>query len=230
MRQQNDVFQPDEGGRDVGLVLVYVQTGAGNDAVPQSFGQRRLINHFAAGGGDQKGRALHPAQARLFQHATGCGAAGAMEGDEVRVFQQLIQVCTVLASGARLDFGGGAFARVVENLHAEAVMGLPGGGQADTPEADQSQGFARDIGADHSGGRPAWPLVCADLAFAFAGSAGGHQHQGDGQFGSSVSEDVGGVGYCDAQAVAGSYVDVTEAYFVFVFFFLLLCCGGGLVV
>ena len=80
------------------LLLVYVETGAGELARAQRRVQRRLVDDAAARRVDQIGRRLHARQPRGIEHADRLRRLRAMDGDEVGPRQGGVEIRHRLAA------------------------------------------------------------------------------------------------------------------------------------
>ena len=137
----------------------------------------------------------------------GFGPAGCRDDDHVGLGGDLLQ--RGLAGGEIHRF----FRSVgINHLHAETEVTAPRDGLADAPHADDADGATSQVKAQQLGRMPALPLAGADHAFAFAGAAGGHQHQGHRNIGGGVGHGAGRVGHGDAMATAGIDVDMIVAH------------------
>ena len=101
----------------------------------------------------------------------------AMQGDKVGLTQDIFEAVDHLGLKAIDDGLCGGIRVGEDNFHAEAVVGLAGHGLGDSAHADQTEGFAGDLGAHHVGGSPAGPFTLADVAVSFHAAACDGQHQ-----------------------------------------------------
>ncbi len=99
-----------------------------------------------------------------------------------------------------------------DDLHAKAIVAAPGDGLTDAAHADDANGLASDMRAQHLGRVPAGPLASADQSLALRRAAGGHQDQGHGDIGGGIGDGTGGVGDLQAGGAGGGDVDVVVAH------------------
>src|SRR5690606_16154572 len=111
---------------------------------------------------DQHGTAPEPAQRSRVDHVPGLRRTGSVQGDEVAVFEQLVEpralACTVTLENGGLDQG----TCINEYLHAETAVRAPRDRPADAPEADQPERLPAHLLAEKLQRLPAAPASAAD--------------------------------------------------------------------
>ena len=157
VRQQHRVLQRDQARMHGRLPLVDVETGGGDAPGPQRLDQRGLVDHRAARGVDQHRRRLHQREPAGVDQVMGGGATRAVQRDHVACGEQCIDRIDVLRAAFGLDSAAAAAPAVVDDAHAESVVGAARRGLRDAPVADQSERLAGDALAHQVRGAPAGP-------------------------------------------------------------------------
>ena len=179
VRREDDVLEPEQPWRDLWLVLEDVEARGGERPVFERGRQGALVDAGAARGVHEDGARLHPPQAAGVQEVAGLRGERAMERDEVRSLEELVERDALGAELAR-DFVRGGASRGVEHGHSEAARAA-GHGLADPSEADDAQGGAVDRRAEEEGRRPAGEAAAAaDEAIALGDAARGGEQQAEG--------------------------------------------------
>ena len=212
MGQQHGVLLLGKALRQIGFVLVDVQPGAGDAALPQGLHQGPLVHHRSPGGVDEKGRGLHAPQLTGADEVAGVRGQRHVQRNEVRRRQQFVE------SG-----GGGAQPRFLPGRQAAAVMvqhphtetgGPAADGLPDASQADDAQRLAADLGAQEVQRRPVFEAALAGAAVALDNPPRAGQHQGEGGVGGGVSEHIRGVAHRDAAGRGGRDINIVVAHAV----------------
>ena len=182
-----------------------VDAGAGDLAGLERGVEGFLVDQAAAGDVDDVRGALHLLEGLGAEHADGLRGLGHVDGDEVRLRQELVEGHQLHAElgGA----GGGDVGVVREDLGVEALQAGRDEG-ADPAEADDADLLLEELDAGVLG---ALPLAVLERGAGLRDVAGEAQDVADGQFGGG--DDVGGrrVDHHDAGLGGGLDVDVVEA-------------------
>jgi len=133
-----------------------------------------------------------------------------MEGDEVRLAEQILQV-PVLRCEFLLDLGGWPAGVVIEDAHGEPA-GTAGQGLPDSAEAHDAEGLVMDVLTQHHERPPDPRGTGAEETVAFCDTPGRRHHQGKRGVRSSLGQDLRGVGGKDSMPCAGVHIDVVEAH------------------
>jgi hypothetical protein len=175
--------------------------------VDETRGERRLVDHPAAGGVDQHRVGPHPRQRRRPDQMAGTLGERDVQAHRVGAREQLVE-----GQGADAVRGpGGVVGREVgvvrRHLHAERPC-PPRRLAGDGAEADQAEAAAADLAPDQPGARP---RARQDLRRGVEGAAQEHHDPAD-----HVLRDRGVVGTrggkdLDAALAAGCEVDVVES-------------------
>jgi hypothetical protein len=190
------------GGR---LGREHVDAGAGDPALLERQGERVLVDDATARGVDDAHLGLHLAQRLLADEADGLGRLGQVDGDEVALFEQLVQRH---AAHAHLCGPGGRHVGVVgDDVHAECRQPLRDE-HADAAEPDDADRLLVQLDARVLA---ALPLAALECLVGRGDVAGGGQQQADGEL--RGAGDVGGrrVHDHDTGLRGGLDVDVVEA-------------------
>ena len=182
-----------------------VDAGAGDVTGLQRGVEGFLVHQAAAGDVDDVRRALHLLERLGAEHADGLRGLGHVDGDEVRLRQELVEGHQLHAElgGA----GGGDVGVVREDLGVEALQAGRDQG-ADPAQADDADLLLEELDAGVLG---ALPLPVLEGGAGLRDVAGEAQDVADGQFGGG--DDVRGrrVDHHDAGLGGGLDVDVVQA-------------------
>ena len=187
------------------LVLVDVQRGAGDDAILQGPGERRLIHHGSARRVDEKGIALHACERRLIDQVPRLRRERHVQRHDIRGREQPVERHRFSLSRAR-----GRGTRHVGDPHAEGGAASRHG----TPEPaipHDAELLAAQFGAQQEIKGPALPPAGADDAFGLAQPPRDGEDQREGEVRRGVGEHIGGVGDDNASRTCRRDVDVVVA-------------------
>ncbi len=211
MRQQHDILQPQQHFGHLRFGRIDVEPGPGELAGFQRLGQRLVIDDAAARGVDEIAARLHRSDRPGVDQVGRLRPAGNVQRDKIGLAQQVCQLGAEFGTEFLGDGRVCGAAGVIGDLHAEAVMRAPGGGDADAAETDAAQHLAPERAADEMCRAPAAPVSGAQFALAFAGAAGRHQHQGEGDIGCRIGQHARRVGDGNALRPGGGDIDMVEA-------------------
>ena len=139
----------------------------------------------------------------------GSGRSGDVDGDEIGLAEEVFHRDEF--GPERVHFGIG-IAIVIKQRHVEA-LGHARHASADAAGTENAERLPADIDADEVGRAPAGPLAGTQVAFAFAGAAGGGEQEDKCDLGGGVVKHAGGVGTSDAAGGAGGDINrIVEAY------------------
>ncbi len=205
MRGDHDVGQREQRAVGARLLRVHVDAGRAHLARAQCVGQRGLLDQTAARGVDDDHAALGHRQLLGRDHPEGLGGLGQVDGDEVRLAEQLLQrdqPDAELRGTAGLDVG-------VVGDQGDPEGGQPLGHQhADAAQAHHADGLLGDLDAGEL--RPL-PGALAQRGVGGGDVPGGGQQQRHGVLGGADDVGGGGVDHHDAARGGGGDVDVVQA-------------------
>ena len=173
---------------------------AGDPALLDGVVERLLVDDAATGGVDEHEARLDLRQLLLADHAERLGRLRQVDGDEVGLFEQLVesdQLDAHLGRTAGLDVGV-----VGDDLHAEGAEPLSDE-DADAAQADDADGLLVELDA---GVLAALPLAVLQRGVGRSDVARGGQHERHGEL--RGGDDVGGRGVHDHHAGLGGRLDV----------------------
>ena len=192
-----------------GFFCVDIDGGAGDFLFFERVGEGDFIEDFAACVVDDEevGFALIE-EAIAVEEVFGGGAAGDVEGDDVELGKELIEVFDEFDAAVE-DGGSGDEGVEAEDVHFHGE-GADGDGFADTAEADDAEGFAGELSAFELS---FFPLGGAGLDVGIGGGdfAGEGVHESEGVFCGGEGGGLGGVHDEDAFFGGGGEVDVIDA-------------------
>jgi hypothetical protein len=138
VRHQNDVFEREQTGMNMRLVLVHVEAGALDDALAKGPGQSLFVYDRSARCVDQIRRSLHARQRRAIDQMPGLRRQRDVKGNHVRRGEQLIQRHALVA-------GYRTRRRVVIRDSHPEVAGLFRDDLADPAEPDDAKLSIADL-------------------------------------------------------------------------------------
>src|SRR5215218_5221462 len=211
VRKQHHVLHGEELGRDLRLVLVDVEAGAGNRPVRESIHQGSLVHDVTPRGVDEKRAPPHPSEPLPVHEVARLRRGRAVERNEVRLFQNVFRTLPRLRPERGCFWCRGWVWIMKQDLHAEPHVGSPGHGARNAAHADQAESLPADVRAEHVGGTPSGPGSTAHVALPFPGPATDHEQQGHGDIGGGFGQHVGRVRYGEPACLGGIDVDVIVA-------------------
>jgi hypothetical protein len=182
------------------------KAGAGQPALGEGFGHRRLVDQPAAGAVDEAGALLHLRDHPGVEDAGGLLRFRQVERDEIGAGQQRLQLLDLLdAEGAGAL--GGEIGVEGDDAHLQAD-GAGGDHAADIAAADQAERLAGDLGPHEFR-----LLPLAGLGGGVGGGdlAGDGEHHGDGVLGGGDRVAEGRVHHHDPARGGGGEVDIVDA-------------------
>ena len=188
---------------DLGLALEDVEPRAGDHAVAQRRGERRLVDHRPARGVDQVGVVAHRARARRASIRWRVSGVSGQCSDTTS---------ERASSSLELDLARLVAARPlrVDDLHPERARPRRDGA-ADLAVADDPERLALQPAAEHEVDRPRPRLARADQPLALPHPARDREQQRDREVGRRVGQDAGRVRDDHAARAGRVHVDVVVA-------------------